>query len=168
MVEGSPRSDVGLPAARAECPETLLRRPQGPLSAPTLPLVLYDGACGLCSRSVQAILRRDHAGHFHFTALQSPLGQRLLTEADLPTRNFDTLILIDAKGAVRLRSDAVLGILTALPRWRWTVVGWAIPRVLRDAVYAWIARRRHRLFPRPSACETLRLGVAGQAAIAAP
>jgi predicted DCC family thiol-disulfide oxidoreductase YuxK len=104
---------------------------------------------------VQAILRRDPAGHFHFTALQSPLGQRLLTEANLPTRDFDTLVLVDAKGAVRQRSDAVLGVVAALPWWRWTVIGWAIPRVFRDAAYAWIARRRHRLFRRPSACATL-------------
>ena len=157
--EGAARSPRVFQSAHPPRPERSAPSPLGtraPLSAPVLPLVLYDGECGLCSRSVQAILRWDPAGHFHFTPLQSPLGQRLLTEANLPTQDFDTLVLVDAKGAVRQRSDAVLGILAALPRWRWTVIGWAIPRVLRDAAYAWIARRRHRLFRRPSACMTLR------------
>lgn len=114
--------------------------------------MLYDGTCGLCDRSVQAILRRDRAARFHFAALQSSLGRQLLREAGLPTREFDTLVLIDRDGVPRLRSDAALGILTSLPRWRWTVIGYAIPRVLRDAVYAWIARRRHRLFPAGPTC----------------
>lgn len=141
------------PAAGPTAPSGVLG---GPLSAPALPLVLYDGACGLCSRLVQAILRRDPAGRFHFASLQSPLGQRLLAEAGLPTRDFDTLVLIDAKGAAQQRSDAALGILSGLPRWRWTAIGRAVPRLLRDAVYAWVARRRHRLFPRPTACAVLR------------
>lgn len=157
--EDSPRPPLGLPTTPEPNPDHSAPSPRGPrapLSGPALPLVLYDGVCGLCSRSVLAILRRDPAGYFHFAALQSPLGQRLLTEADLPIRDFDTLILIDEQGAVRQRSDAVLGILAALPRWRWTAVGRVIPRVLRDAAYAWVARRRRRLFPRPSSCETLR------------
>ena len=128
--------------------------PQSPGAdrSPVLPLVLYDGKCGLCNRSVQAILRRDRAGRFHFAALQSALGQRLLAKAGLSTRDFDTLVLIDATGTARLRSDAALGILAELPRWRWTRVGRFLPRVMRDAAYAWVARRRHRLFPPTSAC----------------
>lgn len=154
-VDGSPRPRdaspplAALPAAGPAAPSGILGEP---LSAPALPLVLYDGACGLCSRLVQAILRRDPAGRFHFASLQSPLGQRLLAEAGLPTRDFDTLVLIDAKGAAQQRSDAALGILSGLPRWRWTAIGRAIPRPLRDAAYAWVARRRHRLFARPAAC----------------
>jgi predicted DCC family thiol-disulfide oxidoreductase YuxK len=122
------------------------------VNAPVVPLVLFDGVCGLCDRIVRAILSRDRAGRFHFAALQSDLGQRLLTEAGLATGDFDTLVLIDATGQVRLRSDAALGILAELPRWRWTRVARCLPRGARDAAYRWIARRRHRLFPPPAAC----------------
>ncbi len=121
-------------------------------AAPVLPLVLFDGTCGLCDWSVRAILRRDRDARFHFAPLQSPLGQRLLNEAGLPADRFDTLVLIDPQGIPRLRSDAALGILAELPHWRWTAIGRAVPRVLRDAVYAWIARRRRRLFPAGPTC----------------
>ena len=32
------------------------------------PVVLYDGVCGLCDRSVQLILRNDRRGRFRFAA----------------------------------------------------------------------------------------------------
>jgi predicted DCC family thiol-disulfide oxidoreductase YuxK len=109
-----------------------------------------------CDRIVRAILSRDRAGRFHFAALQSGLGQRLLMEAGLSTHDFDTLVLIDGEGQVRLRSDAALGILAELPRWRWTRVVGGCRVGLRDAVYRWIARRRHRLFRPPRPVRSLR------------
>ncbi len=41
-------------------------------------LVLYDGACGLCSRAVRFIVRRDAAGRFRFASLQGRLAAELL------------------------------------------------------------------------------------------
>ncbi|MBK7756242.1 MAG: DUF393 domain-containing protein [Deltaproteobacteria bacterium] len=38
----------------------------------TLPplVVLYDGVCGLCDKSVQWLMDHDPQGRFHFTPLQ--------------------------------------------------------------------------------------------------
>ena len=114
-------------------------------------VILYDGECGLCDRLVQWVLPRDRAGFFHFAALQSPWAQTALGRHGLPTKDFDTMVLIE-EGRIHLRSSAALRVLRRLPGWRWTYGFVVVPRGLRDAVYGWIARRRKRWFPGPLAC----------------
>ena len=109
-------------------------------------LVLYDGECGLCSRGVLFVYRRDPQGRFAFASLQSALGRRLLREHGLPEDRLDTLVLVQ-DGRAWTRSDAALRIGRGLRLpWRWlAALGWLAPRRLRDAAYDIIARRRHRL-----------------------
>ncbi|MEO6005600.1 MAG: DCC1-like thiol-disulfide oxidoreductase family protein [Opitutus sp.] len=115
------------------------------------PVILYDGECGLCDRLVQWVLPRDRAGKFRFAALQSPWAQSVLSRHGLPVTDFETMAVVEGE-QVFLRSTAVLRILRFLPWWRWAYGFTVIPRVLRDAVYNAIARRRKRWFPAPDAC----------------
>ncbi len=118
-------------------------------------IVLYDGLCGLCSRTVRFIARHDSRGRFRFAALQSEVALNLLAgSADLPPELPDSVILVEAGGAVLVESDAVLRIAASLDgpvrhlaRLR------IIPRPLRDAVYRLVARVRYRVFGRHDVCE---------------
>lgn len=116
------------------------------------PVVLYDGACGLCDRLVQFVLPRDPHGRFRFAALQSELARGALHEAGLPTDDFDTMVLLE-DGAVHVRSTAALRVVRRL-RFPWPMLYAliAVPRPVRDAVYRWVSRNRKRLFPPPEAC----------------
>lgn len=107
-------------------------------------LVLYDGECGLCDRSVRFIYARDPEGAFRFAPLQSPLGQRKLREHALPTDRLDTMVLLDEDGAWT-RSTAALRIARRL-RGPVRALGafLALPRWARDWAYDAVARRRHR------------------------
>ncbi len=40
----------------------------------TAPVLLYDGVCGFCNKSVQMILDHDRRGEMRFAALQSGYG----------------------------------------------------------------------------------------------
>jgi predicted DCC family thiol-disulfide oxidoreductase YuxK len=115
------------------------------------PVLLFDGDCGLCSRAVQFVARRDRDGHFRYAALGSPVG-RALAGGERAEGAGDTLILV-VGGSVLLRSDAVAAALLRLPGWRWVgkVLG-AIPRPLRDLGYRGVARVRRRIFPPPNVC----------------
>jgi predicted DCC family thiol-disulfide oxidoreductase YuxK len=63
-----------------------------------------------------------------------------------------TLVLEEPK-RFRVRSDAVLAILTGLGGlWRLTALLRAIPRRLRDALYNFIARKRLEWYGRRDAC----------------
>lgn len=116
------------------------------------PLVLYDGVCGLCQRSVQTILRHDRAGRFRFAAQQSELAQGLMERHGLPPDALSTVVLIDG-GKAYTRSDAVLRIAGKMDRpWPLLSVFRLVPRSIRDVVYRMVAGSRYRIFGRADAC----------------
>ena len=49
-----------------------------------------------------------------------------------------------ANGQGYVKSETVLRIARALPRWHWTWIFQFIPRVIRDAIYDLVARNRYR------------------------
>jgi predicted DCC family thiol-disulfide oxidoreductase YuxK len=116
------------------------------------PIVLYDGTCGLCTRSVQLILRNDPTGRFRFAPLQSELGQSLLARHGMGGQALDSVVLVD-KGLAWERSRAALRIARGLRR-PWPALGVLrlVPRPLADFVYDRVAHNRYRLFGRSDAC----------------
>ena len=116
-------------------------------------VILFDGTCAFCERSVRFIARRDPHRYFRFGASQSPQGAALLAARGLTREMTRSLVLIE-DGRVYLRSDATLRVAKRLP-WPWSMAGvflW-VPRPLRDAAYRVVAAVRHRLAGRSNACE---------------
>ncbi len=138
--------------------ETLMR--PAPTGARTGPVLLYDGTCGLCNRSVRLLLRIDRRGVLRFAALQGGPAQAWLRSHGLPTADFDSMVFVrdwDAPGggpAYLLRTDALAAALQACGGVG-RLLAWIrfIPRPWRDPGYRLVARLRHRLFgawvPRP-------------------
>jgi predicted DCC family thiol-disulfide oxidoreductase YuxK len=115
-------------------------------------IILFDGTCGLCSRAVRFIIRRDPRGVFRFASLQSAYGRDCLARYGLNSQSFDTLVLIDGDKAYT-RSDAALQIVRHLRgMWRWGGILRFIPRRLRDAVYRWVAKHRYQWFGELGTC----------------
>ena len=57
-----------------------------------------------------------------------------------------------ASGQAYVKSEAALRIARELPYWQWTWVLHFVPRVIRDAIYDFVARNRYRWFGRRDAC----------------
>jgi predicted DCC family thiol-disulfide oxidoreductase YuxK len=77
-------------------------------------IVLYDGDCGFCRRSVDWALRRDRDGRLTATPIQSPAGERLL--ADLtPEQRLRAVHVIDDEGRRSSGGAAVREVLNVLP-----------------------------------------------------
>ena len=122
------------------------------------PIVLYDGLCGLCNRSVQFLLRHDKAGRFRFASLQSDFAEKVLGRHGLDPKDLDTVHVVenyDQPGErVLQRSDAVLragrelgglwGACASIAR--------VVPRGLRDLFYRFVATNRYRVFGKYDAC----------------
>lgn len=122
------------------------------MNAEPHPIVLFDGECNLCEGVVRFVLERDRDGVFRFAPLQSQAGRRLLVEHGLSTEEFETFVLVEGDRHW-VRSDAALRLVRRLPGpWSWLGVLRVIPRVLRDAAYAFVARHRYRWFGRKEAC----------------
>ncbi|HYJ51939.1 MAG TPA: DCC1-like thiol-disulfide oxidoreductase family protein [Allosphingosinicella sp.] len=126
--------------------------PQVPAFDDSRPLVVFDGDCVFCSRSMRLVVRADGAGRFRMTPAQQPLGQAFYRHLGLPTDRFDTYLLL-ADGRLHQRTDALIEMARLLP-WPWRA-GTALrllPRRLRDAAYDVLARNRYRLFGRAPDC----------------
>ncbi len=116
------------------------------------PLVLFDGVCNLCNRSVNFILDHDRHKRFHFAALQSDAGQAVLRHFGLRTDDFDTAVLVE-HGRAYTKSSAALRIARNLGGW-WSLLALllTIPPLLRDAAYDLLARNRYRWFGKAESC----------------
>jgi predicted DCC family thiol-disulfide oxidoreductase YuxK len=116
-------------------------------------IVLYDGVCGLCDRSVRFIIKHDGAGYFRFAALQLDVGKQLMAECGRDPDNLDTLILIE-DGQCYAHSTAALRIASRLDGpWRHSSKLLALPALLRDPIYKAISRVRYALFGKKDECE---------------
>ena len=121
------------------------------------PVLLYDGLCGFCDRTVQLVLRADRQGTIRFASLQGEFAASVL-ECHTLIRGVDSLVFIepgddDETGRLHVRSGAVLRIAWHLGgAWRVLVVFRLVPRPFRDWVYDLFARNRYRIFGRLDAC----------------
>lgn len=116
------------------------------------PILLFDGECNLCNGLVRWVIERDPEGTFRFAALQSEAGQALLEGHDLPTRDFDTFVVVD-DGDVYTKSSAALRVLKGLGLpYSLAYPAVVVPRFLRDRAYDVVANRRYGWFGRREAC----------------
>jgi predicted DCC family thiol-disulfide oxidoreductase YuxK len=121
------------------------------------PVLLYDGVCGFCNKTVQMILEHDRRGTMRFAALQSDYG-RAVVERHPPLKNIDSMIYVESPGdaareRVFTRSTAALRVVSYLGGvWKLALVGSLLPRRLRDFLYDQFARRRYRMFGRYESC----------------
>lgn len=128
--------------------------PAVPAFPDDLPLVVYDGVCGLCGVWVRFILRRDGARVRHrFASAQSVLGSALYRHAGYDPAEPETLLVV-ANGWVHTKRDAVALVLAGLG-FPWTVLARLVrlvPRSLAEWAYDRIARHRYRIGGRSPVC----------------
>ena len=120
-------------------------------------IILYDGVCGLCNRFNLFVLRRDRHDRFRFASLQSEFAKTILSRYGKDPHDLDTLYLVEdherPAERLKIRSEAVLSILARLGGiWKVSAALKALPRLLLDAGYNWIARNRYRIFGKYDAC----------------
>lgn len=114
-------------------------------------LILFDGVCVLCSRGCRFVSKRDRRGYFRFVPIQLAEGRPLAEQLGIDPDRPDSFAFL-ANGRAYVKSEAVLRIARELPRWQWTWIFQFIPRVIRDAIYDFVARNRYRWFGRRDAC----------------
>ena len=125
-------------------------------------VILFDGACNLCDRTVRFVAARDRAGYFQFASLSSPAAVRLLRGYPAERPPSDSIVLID-HGRVFRRSDAALRVARRLSfPWPLASLLLVIPRFLRDSIYDAVAARRYRWFGRRDVCDLPDPGIRGR------
>ena len=133
-----------------------MKRPTAELSANPLlatspPLLVYDGSCGFCSRSVQFILRHERSHELLFVTRDSPLGQELRRHFHLEA--VESMLWINGDEA-SIESSAVLRAANYVGGF-WSflaTIGRLVPAPIRNWAYRLIARHRRRLSSSITSC----------------
>lgn len=123
------------------------------MSSPTGTL-FFDGACGMCTRSKDLLLRFDRTGKLSTEPLQSAgTAERLgITPANL----LDSVRWLDSSGAVYSGAEAANAAFSAAVGTRIPLALYRIPgiRTLQEAVYRWVADHRYKFPGTTPYCET--------------
>ncbi len=123
--------------------------------SPHAPILLYDGVCGLCARSVRWILRHERDHDMRFAPLQGETAAALRARHPRIPTELSTVVLVDPEhDRVHLRSKAFLYAARHLRApWRWLYGLRWIPGFLPDLGYRVVAALRYRIFGKKDACE---------------
>jgi predicted DCC family thiol-disulfide oxidoreductase YuxK len=117
------------------------------------PVVLYDGTCGLCSKSVRWILRHERDHELVFAPLQGETAAELRTKFPRIPQTLESVVLVDGDRA-HLRSKAFLNVARHLRApWRWGYGLRWFPGFILDLGYRLIAAIRYKIWGRVDACE---------------
>ncbi len=117
------------------------------------PVLLYDGSCGLCHRSVRFILRHERDHELQFAPLQGETAAKLRERFATIPRELSSVVLV-ADDRVRLRSKAFLYTARHLRApWRWAYAVRWLPGFLLDLGYRVIAAIRYRVWGRAELCD---------------
>jgi predicted DCC family thiol-disulfide oxidoreductase YuxK len=116
------------------------------------PVILFDGICNLCNRSVQFVIKRDKRKIFRFAPLQGKYGQQLLKKFQIDSTDLNSFVLVEGDRVYR-RSSAALRVSRQLAGgWKLLYGLMIIPPFIRNGVYNLIARNRYKWFGKKNEC----------------
>jgi predicted DCC family thiol-disulfide oxidoreductase YuxK len=114
--------------------------------------VFFDGVCNLCNRGVNFLISKDKKEVLKFASLQSEYAQNTIPKELLNRENLDTIIVY-SDGQFYDRSNAVLKLCKILGGGFYVfLIGYLIPRFIRDGLYRFIANNRYRWFGKTAQC----------------
>ncbi|MBM7571484.1 thiol-disulfide oxidoreductase DCC family protein [Aquibacillus albus] len=114
-------------------------------------IILFDGECNFCDKSVQFIIKRDPEAYFKFASLQSDVGKKLMKQYNAP-EDIDSFVLIE-NNKYYLKSSAALRVCKHLKGlWKFPYFFLAVPVPIRDFFYEIIAQNRYKWFGKKESC----------------
>lgn len=123
-----------------------------PFDLESCPIVLIDGECNFCNRTLLFILKYDKDEIFYFGSQQSKIAQHLLSKFNYKDELLSTIYLIQ-NGKVLTKSSAIIEIvkqLSGFPRYLSFIR--IIPKPIRDYCYDLFSEYRFLFGKRTTSC----------------
>ena len=115
-------------------------------------IVLFDGVCNFCNRSVNFVIKHDRRGYFRFGPLQTAKGGEIARRHGIDPEQLDTFVLVENGRAYR-KSGGALRVARRLGGVYALAYGLiVVPPFVRDFFYDSFARRRYRWFGKRDEC----------------
>lgn len=117
-----------------------------------MPIIIFDGVCNFCNRTVNIILEYDKDAYFQFAPSQSNAAMDIMQQFGLEQQAITSVILIDNE-KVYTKTDAVIRIANHLSGWPslFRFIKY-IPKPIRNFGYDLIANNRYRSFGKKDHC----------------
>jgi predicted DCC family thiol-disulfide oxidoreductase YuxK len=117
-------------------------------------VLFFDGACGMCTRSVYFLVRYDRTGNLKTEPLQGDgVAERLgISDGQV----LEAMRWLDSSGAVYTGAEAWAAAWSVALGTRLPLLFYRIPgnRFIQDAVYRWVAAHRYRFPGTTPYCES--------------
>lgn len=114
-------------------------------------IILYDGFCELCARSIRFVIKRDTKRLFSYIPIQSDEGKELLKRYNIEHVSDNTFVYIE-DGVFYLKSTAALMVCIQIKSLKWLSIFLIIPVCFRDFVYRVVAKYRYKWFGKNEVC----------------
>ncbi|WP_274475530.1 thiol-disulfide oxidoreductase DCC family protein [Mangrovimonas aestuarii] len=116
-------------------------------------LILFDGVCNLCDNTVQYVIKHDKANHFMFAALQSEVGNNIISKYRIDTNKMDSILLYNPEKGISYKSTAALKIARHLgfPN-NLLSIFLIVPSFIRNTLYDFIAKNRYKWYGKKDNC----------------
>ena len=116
-------------------------------------IILFDGHCNLCETSVQFVIKHDTKDQFRFVALQSDLGQKIISHIGINLKNIDSVVLYEPGVAYYHKSNAALHVARNLGGFfHLGTIFRIIPTSLRNVLYDYVAKNRYSWYGKKQSC----------------
>ena len=113
-------------------------------------IVFFDGVCNLCQGSVRYLIKHDKKGVLKFASLQGNYAKDFVNETEI--QSMQSILFFDGKMLYK-KSTAVLKLSRFLGgRHQVLLLGYILPRFVRDWLYNIVAKNRYRWFGKKDQC----------------
>lgn len=113
-------------------------------------IVFFDGVCNLCQGSVRYLIKHDKKGVLKFASLQGNYAKDFVNETEI--QSMQSIMFFDGKMLYK-KSTAVLKLSSLLGGWhQLLLLGYILPRFVRDWLYNIVAKNRYRWFGKKDQC----------------
>jgi len=114
-------------------------------------IVLFDGLCNLCNKTVLFLIKFDKKNNLHFAAQQTNVGAKISNQYFIKQDARSVIFIKDT--SVYYKSDAIIEIAKLLSGWpRIAMLAIIFPKFLRNWIYDLLANNRYRFFGKQSVC----------------
>jgi predicted DCC family thiol-disulfide oxidoreductase YuxK len=119
-------------------------------------IVFFDGVCNLCQGSIRYLIKNDKKGVLKFASLQGDYAKDFIDQKDFVDQteihSMQSIMFFDGKNLYK-KSTAVLKLSSLIGGWhQLLLLGYIIPRFLRDGLYNIVAKNRYRWFGKKDHC----------------
>lgn len=116
-------------------------------------IILFDGVCNLCDKSVQLIIKNDKKDIFRFVALQSELGEKIINYIGIDRNKTDSIVLYEPGYSYYYKSKAAFRIAQYLGGFYCLISLFRfLPFFITDFIYDFIAKNRYKCYGKKDQC----------------